>query len=398
MKKFITLAFALLLALSLVACGDGGNTQGDGVGKSVSAVEIPALTPDTRATPTVTEDMTNTEDTQKISVDITAANAYAVNVDSGTALYQKNSDERIAPASTAKMLTALTVLGYCSLDDTFTVGSEINLIASDSSVSWLKSGDTLTVKQLLAALLIPSGNDAAYTLAVNTGKRITGDNSLGAQQAIQEFMGAMNQKAKRIGATSSNFVTPDGYDADGQYTTAFDLAQIAKACLENDVLTEIMGSCRINETLANGREVTYTNTNKLIDPNSQSYYSRVVGLKTGSTKNAGACLVSAAVINGETVICVVMGGSEENRFSDSLTVFSEIDPELSLAARSGTQPNAPGRGERLRLYPAEIDADTGETTGQEPLYTNKCERTAHSLIEICCPLPDSVKIMEAKTV
>jgi D-alanyl-D-alanine carboxypeptidase (penicillin-binding protein 5/6) len=291
----------------------------------------------------VTGSATNTEYEQKISADITAANAYVVNMDSGTVLYQKNSAERIAPASTAKMLTALTVLDYCSLDDTFTVGSEIDLIAADSSVAWLNSGDKLTVKQLLAALLLPSGNDAAYTLAFNAGKRIAGDNGLSVQQAVKAFVDAMNAKAKEVGAISSHFANPDGYDADGQYTTAFDLAQIAKACLENDALAEMMGSYKIGETLVSGREITYTNTNKLIDPNSQYYYSNAIGLKTGSTKDAGSCLVSAAVIDGATYICVVMGGSAEIRFSDSLKLYKELDPALSIAEISEPPIGAPGR-------------------------------------------------------
>jgi D-alanyl-D-alanine carboxypeptidase (penicillin-binding protein 5/6) len=272
--------------------------------------------------------MDETAGVKTIAVDITATNAYVLNVDSNTVLYQKNSDKHIAPASTAKMLAALTVLDYCSLDDMFTVGPEIDLIASDSSRAWLNRGDTLTVKQLLAALLIPSGNDAAYTLAVNVGKKRAHDNGLSAQQAIKAFVAAMNQKAKDVGTASSHFITPDGYDADGQYTTAFDLAQIAKACLSHDVLLEIMRKHRINDTWANGREVTFTNTNKLIDPNSPYYYSRVTGLKTGHSEAAGSCLVSAATIDGKTYICVVMGASEETRFSDSLTIFSKIDPGL----------------------------------------------------------------------
>lgn len=280
------------------------------------------------------EHSAHAEEIENISVDIIAANAYVLNVDSNSALYQKNSDEYIAPASTVKMITALTVLDYCSLADEFKVGAEIDLVASDSSTAWLNQGDKLTVKQLLVALLLPSGNDAAYTLAVNAGKRIADANDLGTQQAVKVFVNAMNQKAKEIGAASSNFVNPDGYDADGQYTTAFDLAQMAKECLGSNVLTEIMGSYEISDTLINGREVTYLNTNKLINPDSPYYYSCVVGLKTGNSGKAGSCLVSAAVINRQTYICVVMGGSEETRFTDSLTIYHEIDPTLSLSSQN----------------------------------------------------------------
>ena len=145
-----------------------------------------------------------------------------VNKDTDALLYQKNSTDRIAPASTAKMITALTVLEYCSPEEEMRVGAEIEMIHSDSSTAWLMKGDTLTVRQLLIALMLPSGNDAAYTLAVNIGKTIAGDNSLSNQQAIQIFMDKVNEKAKELGITDSNFVVPDGYDAEGQYTTAYE--------------------------------------------------------------------------------------------------------------------------------------------------------------------------------
>ena len=352
MKKLITLSLALFLALTLAACSDSGNAQNRSTTSPPSSVAttVPATSSSTpsaseqHAIPPITGEVNSThrEDIENISVDIMATNAYVLNVDSNSVLYQKNSDEHIAPASTAKMLTALTVLEYSSLDDTFTVGSEIELIASDSSRAWLNLGDTLTVKQLLVAMLLPSGNDAAYTLAVNVGKKIAGKDGLGAQQAIEVFTNTMNQKAKDVGAASSNFVTPDGYDADGQYTTTYDLAQIAKACLGNDILSEIMGSYKIYDTWINGREVTYYNTNQLLNPDSQYYYSFAVGLKTGTSGDGGSCLVSAATINGQTYICVVMGGSGETRFSDSLTIFNEIDPIISLPQENNAPLAAPG--------------------------------------------------------
>ncbi len=259
-----------------------------------------------------------------ISTDITAANAILVNKDTNTVLYQKNGTDKIAPASTAKMITALTVLDHCSPEDEMRVGAEIEMIHNDSSTAWLMQGDTLTVRQLLIALMLPSGNDAAYTLAVNTGKAIADDNSLTNQQAIKIFMDKVNEKAREIGATDSNFVVPDGYDAEGQYTTAYDLAIIAKACLENSIISEIVASNTSNEKWPNGREVTYKNSNKLLDPNSPYYHPEVIGLKTGTSSLGGACVVSAAVIDGETYICVVMGSTKESRFQDSVDILDKI--------------------------------------------------------------------------
>ena len=216
---------------------------------------------------------------------------------------QNNESFSFGPASTAKMITALTVLDYCSPDDEMRVGAEIEMMHDDSSRAWLMKGDTLTVRQLLIALMLPSGNDAAYTLAVNTGKKIAGDNGLSNAQSIDVFMDKVNQKAKSLGAENSNFVVPDGYDADGQYTTAYDLAIIAKACLDDPCISDIVATYSSYERWTNGREITYKNTNELLNPNGQYYRPEVIGLKTGTSSRGGACIVSAAVINGNTYIC-----------------------------------------------------------------------------------------------
>jgi D-alanyl-D-alanine carboxypeptidase (penicillin-binding protein 5/6) len=361
MKKTLALILTALLTLSLAACGDNANTANSGAVTPPSTAEptagplqgdvgSPRTEGDAHTFGQIPEVKTNrpredeipahTEDIERISVDIAATNVYVCNVDTRSVLYQKNSDARIAPASTAKMLTALTVLDWCALDDTFAVGAEIDLIAADSSKAWLNHGDVLTVRQLLVALLLPSGNDAAYTLAVNAGEKIAGEDSVGAREAINVFVEAMNRKAEEVGAVSSNFENPDGYDVEGQYTTAFDLAQIAKACLDNDTLSEIMSSYQIYDTWENGREVTYHSTNELINPNSRYYYSKAVGLKTGSTGEAGSCLVSAAIVDGQTYICVVMGSSAGVRFSDSLAVFHAIDPTAAQQMRPSRAPEA----------------------------------------------------------
>lgn len=271
----------------------------------------------------------NTKTSTKFSQmnSIMAANVIVVNKDTDEVLYQKNDTDKIAPASTAKMITALTVLDYCSPDDEMRVGAEIDMIHEDSSRAWLMRGDILTVRQLLIALMLPSGNDAAYTLAVNTGKNIAGDNSLKNKQSIDVFMDKVNEKAMALGAVNSNFLVPDGYDTEGQYTTAYDLAMIAKACLDQPVISEIVSSYTSYEKWANGRAVTYNNTNELLNPDSPYYRPEVIGLKTGSSSLAGDCIVSAAVIEGETYICVVMHSTEERRFQDSIDILEKIYSE-----------------------------------------------------------------------
>lgn len=260
-----------------------------------------------------------------INPTLMAKNAYVFDCDSNTVIYCKDSSVPISPASTTKLLTALTAIRYCSFDETVTVGNEIEYLTEDGSRAWLYQGDRLTLEQLLAALLLPSGNDAAYTVAVHVGTKISGEIGLSNEQYIQFFVDAMNETAKSVGAQSSNFMSPDGYDTEGQYTTAFDLAQIAKACLANEILTQIMGSYTMYNTWLNGREVTYYNTNKLLNPTSEYYYTNAIGLKTGNSSQAGSCLVSAAIIDENTYVCVLMGSTLENIYSDTLCIFSEIE-------------------------------------------------------------------------
>ena len=272
----------------------------------------------------ISDQPSNAEEIEKISVDVSARNAYLWDIHSNTILYEKESNQRIAPASTAKMLTALTALEYCDEDEQVAVGSEVLLIAEDASRAWLNPGNELTIRQLLDALLLPSGNDAAYALAVYAGRKICEDDNAPIEEALAVFVEAMNEKAAEVGAADSNFTSPDGYDESGQYTTAHDLARIAKGFWESSILRDIAGSFSISDTWLSGHEVTYTNTNELINPGSQYYYKEAAGLKTGKSVAAGCCLVSAAYIGDNLYLCVVMGSTDEGRWTDSLALYHAI--------------------------------------------------------------------------
>ena len=263
-------------------------------------------------------------DEAKIYADIYAKNALLCSMDSATVLYEKDSREKIAPASTAKLLTALTAMDYCDLDEDVEVGQEVEMIGENASRAWLYPGYHLTVRQLLDALLLPSGNDAAYALAVYTGRSIAKDANISIGEALTVFIEAMNKKAVAIGALDSNFINPDGYDTEGQYTTAYDLTCIARAFYQKSILREIASTYRISDVWLSGQDVTYYNTNELINPESSYYYPNACGLKTGTSEAAGGCLISAAVIDGESYLCIVMGSTDEGRWTDSLTLYQAI--------------------------------------------------------------------------
>lgn len=246
----------------------------------------------------------------------------------GEELHSCRSAEHHAPASTVKLLTALTAMDYCDYDEEVCVGGEISLIARDASRAWLKEGDRLSVRQLLYAMLLPSGNDAAYALATFCGNKLLSreDNRLDSyKQSVACFMEAMNEKAAALGAADSYFVNPDGYDNSRQYSTPQDLARIAAAFCADEELLAIASTFRIREQWLNGREVVYFNTNELLDVDSPYYYEPAVGLKTGTSGKAGACLIAAADINGELYIAVVLGSKEDKRFSDCLALFHSAE-------------------------------------------------------------------------
>ncbi|WP_291583049.1 D-alanyl-D-alanine carboxypeptidase family protein [Clostridium sp. UBA6640] len=161
-------------------------------------------------------------------------------------------------------------------------------------------------------------------MAVYTARTIADNETVSIKESIQVFIDYMNQKAVSLGAVDSNFKTPDGYDTKGQYTTAQDIAYIAKACLAKNELLKIMSSYIISDTWLSGQEVTYYNTNELINSGSPYYNENVIGLKTGKSDKAGSCLVSAIEVDGKRFICVVMGSSDNGRWIDSLNFFSQI--------------------------------------------------------------------------
>lgn len=263
-------------------------------------------------------------DEEQLVLNLVARNAYVLNVGENQCVYEKNGQEKIAPASTTKLLTALVAMKYCNESDEFVVGFEIHRITRDASRAFLCVGARLSFRDALEAMLLPSGNDAAYTVAVNVGKIIAGEEHLSEDEAISYFVHEMNVYAKSLGAISSNFKTPDGYDADGQYTTAHDLSLIMADCLSSPLLMEIMGMEETTQRWESGETITYTNSDELVHPSSVYYREAVLGGKTGTTKEAGACLVFLLKNEEHYYACVVMDSTKNDRFEDAVQICDNI--------------------------------------------------------------------------
>ena len=271
-----------------------------------------------------TENNFQEEDSKNINID--APFAVVIDEKTGKILYDKNSKDKCYPASTTKILTAITVLENCSIKDRFTCGEELSMVHPDSSKAGLVIGEKLSLETLLKCLLIPSGNDAAYVLAVNTARVKSGDESMKVSDAVKYFCGLMNKTADKIGAENSNFINPDGYHDKNHYTTAYDMALIARYAMKNKTFREIVRTSEFelpelkikgsSEKIKERNRVLF-NTDKLILKGNSYYYKYAVGIKTGHTDEAGYCLVSAASFENREVITVVMGDGENKVFVDS---------------------------------------------------------------------------------
>ena len=259
------------------------------------------------------------EEVQSFSTHIGTHSALLYNMNTNMLLYQKDIDEKTAPASLIKLLTALTALKYCDPDQEFIVGEEIELIGEESSLCLLQKGMRLTLHQLLYGMCLPSGNDAAYCIAANVAHILK--KNLTAEQAIQYYVNLMNCEAKKLGMTNTVIMTPDGYDQEGQFTTTRDLLVLSRAALQNDLIVEVCSTFRKRITLTDGRFYIWENTNRFLNPSDRYYDSRVNGLKGGYTDDAGCCLITSFKQAGNTYIIIVMGAdqfSERYEFTSKL--------------------------------------------------------------------------------
>ena len=234
----------------------------------------------------------------------------------GKTLYEKNSEQKMYPASTTKILTAIIVLEKGNLQDKTTVSrSAIADMKSSYTSADLVEGEILTVQELLEVLLVRSANDASNVLA----EYISG--------SIPEFVNLMNKKLQEIGCMNTHFVTTNGLHDDNHYTTAKDMATITRYCMRNATFRKIvaMQKCIIPATNKSEKRI-YKNTNDLIINTSIYYYPGCIGVKTGFTSQAKNCLISACNKNNLQLIAVVFGASlTENRKSaryvDSKTLY-----------------------------------------------------------------------------
>lgn len=243
-------------------------------------------------------------------------------VSAQTLLYSKNGDDPCAPASLTKLMTALVALEYATPETVITAGDELYLLDPESSRAWIYIGHKLTLEQALYALLLPSGNDAAYVIAAQVGHLI--DDSVTGQAAIDLFCQKMTEKAASLGCTNTTFLNPDGIDKTGHQSTANDMLKIALAAWNDPLLSKIVSTKTYTTTFLSGQTKEWNNSNKLMKDGVYAYEG-ACGMKTGTTGLAGSCLVSVATrptsedpSAERTILCVLLGAQTDDlRYSES---------------------------------------------------------------------------------
>jgi D-alanyl-D-alanine carboxypeptidase (penicillin-binding protein 5/6) len=259
---------------------------------------------------------------------ITARAAILVEVSTGKILYARNEHRHMAPASLTKLVTALVLLDYFQQSERIVVGNEINSTPFGSSIAHHAVGETLTVRNLLRALLIQSGNDSGTIAAQIVAERHTGESGLAYATAERIFCGLMNTKAKELGAYNTYFGNPHGFDAPDQHTTAYDMMMIGLAFMENDILRGIVGEGAFTGHGAGeessgdviSRHYTWRTRNQLM-LNGDYHYPYAVGMKTGFTNEAGDCLASYAIRDGMELLTIVMDSPSPARWLDTIRLF-----------------------------------------------------------------------------
>lgn len=261
-------------------------------------------------------------DEEELTIESPAA--ILIDADSGKVLFEKNADEKMYPASLTKMLTAIVVLEKCpDLNELATVSNNAVMSISYGYVTAnLQVGEELTIEQLLNVLLIGSSNDAANVLA----EHISG--------SVEDFAVLMNEKAKEIGCTNSNFLNANGEHDENHYSTARDLALIARYAMQNETFCEIVSKTSYKLPSTNkypNDDRFFTTTNQLLIVNNNDrqdnyYYKYATGIKTGFTTPAANCLAASAEKDGLELITIILGATSNNqgfsnRYLETIEMF-----------------------------------------------------------------------------
>lgn len=303
-RALILLTVAVMI-LTLAACGSAG----DGKGKEATLHGTPVIS----------------YSPNMLDVSISSTQAFVYDVSNDIVIYTKGQERVVYPGSTTKLLTALYALTLLEPYEVITPGNELELVKAGSSVAYIKSNHSLSVEMLIAGMLIPSGNDAAYVLAAAAGKKLSEDSGIDGKKAVELFMTGLRRYAADIGLCGTALTVPDGYAESEHYTTTEDMIIVSRLALENEIIKKYASMAEASVVYASGHTNNWTNTNKLLDKDSEFYSKYVTGLKTGSIDGEYSLVFSFELEDGRIYIAGVFGsGNKDDRFRDALKIIEKV--------------------------------------------------------------------------
>ncbi len=287
--------------------------------------------------------------------DISATSAIVIDTVTGRVIYEKNAYQKKSMASTTKIMTAIVAIDKGNLDDVVKTSRRASYV--EGSSIWLEEGEKQRLEDLLYGLMLSSGNDAAIAIAEHIGG------------SVEEFAIMMTEKAREIGAVNTSFKNPHGLDADGHYTTAYDLALITRYALKNEKFAEIVKTQKWKiPWQGHSWDRVLNNKNKML-----RMYEGCDGVKTGYTKKTGRCLVSSATRDDWQVVAVTINAPndwsdhkkmldyafenyklevimEKDEYMKTLPVIDGKEDTVSVVTKSGLViPIKDGEKERIRI-------------------------------------------------
>lgn len=290
------------------------------------SVHIEEVTEPTQTAPT--EETLSPEELacEEVGRKISAGNVFVYDVTERKMLYcNTQSTDTLYPASITKLFSAWVALQILEPDTVVTAGRELGLLQPGSSTAYIAYGSSLTVQMLVEAMMLPSGNDAAYVLAAAAGRKLADDETLSAKNAVAAFIEEMNRMAQEVGLVNSHFETPDGYHSENHYSCPGDLATIGELALGNETIAEFVGLQQDSVVFASGETITWYNTNRLLNPESAWYCENAIGMKTGYTQEAGYCLLAAFQDGQRQILVGVFDSANKlSRYSDAADLFHAV--------------------------------------------------------------------------
>ncbi len=342
----------------------------------VLALTVSLLAPTALATEETTESTEETVSVADAAPELSAAAAILMDTETGDIYYEQNIDEQRAPASTTKIMTALLVIeaienGQFTLDDSVAAYDDCQQgMDEDSSNASpiIEPGEILSVRDLLYCAMLVSANEACNILAEYTAG------------SIGDFVTMMNEKATELGCTNTHFANPSGLEDSDHYSSARDMALIAREAVTHDSFVALCSSSSYTVDATNINDSrSLTNTNKFVDPDSSYYNADVYGIKTGYLEVAGGCLVTAIEKDDIGVIAVILGDVVDDdgdyRYSDTAALFtwlydnfsyrqvlSSTDSVIKVPVTLATSDTISGRSDEsiTVLLPNDFDMDSLE--------------------------------------